>query len=221
MQHGSRSISSHRDAGDNRTKRKMCQYPSLPLDEWPAGGFEVSCPGPGSHMPSWVKGKRPGTVLRQPALNSEGGCICKKPLCVPKRQNRKSSVQLHLSGRFPDAPGSTLQQSRSSLQTEQLLRGCVSAACVIKLYMSIGLALLFVFEGKPHHCCYVGWPWPRLFCKWSYIPSYLSLTDVFPCFLWKDTDGPLSGWPTFPFLSCSSSDLYKSQDMIPLRIHFI
>lgn len=97
-------------------------------------------------------------------------------------------------------------------------RVCMSASCVVKLYLSMGLALLFVFESKPHHCCYVGWMWSRLFCKWSYFPSYLSSTEVFPCFPWKYTDCPLS--PS-PFLSCSSSHLCMSQDTIPLRIHFI
>ena len=75
MQHRSHSISSHRGAGESRTKRKMCQYPSLPPDEWPAVGFGVSCTDPGSCMPACVKRKHPGTMSRQPAINYEGGCI--------------------------------------------------------------------------------------------------------------------------------------------------
>lgn len=94
------------------------------------------------------------------------------------------------------------------------------AVCVDKLYVSLRLALLFVFEGKAHYCCYVVWVWPKLF-KWSYFPFYPSSTDVFPCFPWEDTDFPFSSSSVFPFLSCSTEDLYMSQDMIPLRIYLI
>lgn len=218
MQHGSRSIGSHREAGESRTKRKMCRYLSLS----PVTGFDVSCPGPGSRMPVWVEGKHPGkaSMLRQPGTNYEGGRIWESQ-CVFSRDGlpvwrRKSSVELHLCGRCPNTEGPSLQSGRRCMQRKQSFQGCVSAACVVKLYVSVGLALLFVFEGKTHHCCCVGWIWPRLFCKWSYFPSYLSPTEVFPCFPWEDTDCALSPSPAFPFLSCSSSDLYMSQD-----IHFI
>lgn len=88
-------------------------------------------------------------------------------------------------------------------------------------HVSLRLALLFVSEGKTHYCCYVVWMWLKLFCKWSYFPFYPSSTDVFPCFPWKDTDCPFSSSSVFPFLSCSTEDLYMSQDMSPLRIYFI
>lgn len=225
MQHGSRSISCHREAGESRAKRKKCPYPSSPLDEWPAAGFDVSCTGPGSHVPAWVKAKQPGTTSRQPAINYEGGSICKRQRVFSKDRmpvwRRKGSVQFHLCGHFPDTTAPSLQSGRRSVQREQPLRGCMSAACVVKLYVSVGLALLFVFKGKPHHCCYVGWIWPRPFCKWCYFPSYPSPIKFSLVFRGRTLIVPSLPSPAFPFLSCSSSDLYMSQDTIPLRIRFI
>lgn len=89
--------------------------------------------GPVSCMPAWVKRKHPGTMSRQPVINYEGDCIWKSQSVFPRDRipvwRRKSSVQLHVSGHFPDTTAPSWQSGRISVHRERPLQGCMSAVC--------------------------------------------------------------------------------------------
>lgn len=84
-------------------------------------------------------------------------CSCRKLVCVPKRQD----PCLEEKEQWATPSLRTLSWSYSSfftvgqepVQRAQPLQGCMVAAWVVRLYVSMGLALLVVFEGKAHHCC--------------------------------------------------------------------
>lgn len=71
-----------------------------------------------------------------------------------------------------------------------------------------------------HYCCYVVWVWPELF-KVELFSILPKLHWCFPLFSVRRHWFSLFLQFSLPIFSCSTEDLYMSQDMIPLRIYLI
>lgn len=220
MQHRSHSISSHRGAGESRTKRKMCQYPSLPPDKWPAVGFGVfwhwscvlhACMG---------KTKASRDHVKAACHKLWRGLYLKKPECVPKRQDpcleEKEQCATPCLWALPWYYSSFLT-IRQNLRAQGTTLTGLYVSCMWAWDL---LSYLFLRAKLITPVMWGECDLDRFVSEAIFHPTWapLRFSLVFP---WEDTDCPLFPSPTFPFLSCSSSDLYISQNMIPLRIHFI